>query len=66
MYEAGESSATDNIIDRVNLFINRNTNETDFAGDFVFVGFWEEMHPYPAGVNNSILAEEYLNYVSRP
>ena len=63
MYSSGESEDTDNIIDTVNQFINANTNETDFVGTFVFVGFWEEMHPYPAGAS-SILAEPYLSSVS--
>ena len=63
MYETGESSATDDVIDRVNTFINMNTNETGFIGNFMFVGFWEEMHPYPAG-QSPIHTEAYLNYVS--
>ena len=65
MYSSGDSESqnTDDIIDTVNQFINANTNETDFVGTFVFVGFWEEMHPYPAGAS-SIQAEPYLNSVS--
>ena len=63
MYSTGDSSVTDDIIDRINQFINTNTNETNFAGTFVFVGFWEEMHPYPAGAG-SIQAQPYLNHVS--
>ena len=62
MYSTGDSAVTDDIIDDVNTFINTNTNETDFVGNFLFVGFWEEMHPYPAGAS-SIQAEPYLNHV---
>lgn len=63
MYEIGDSSHTDHIIDRVNNFINMNTNETDFVGNFTFVGFWEKMHPFPAG-DSPEQAEEYLDHVS--
>ena len=63
MYSTGESDTTDDIIETVNSFINMNTNETDFAGDFIFVGFWEGMHPYPAGASES-QAAPYLNFVS--
>ena len=63
MYRTGDSSATDDIIQDVNAFINLNTNETNFAGNFIFVGFWEEMHPYPAGAS-PIQAAPYLNSVS--
>ena len=63
MYSTGDSNITDEIIDHINEFINLNTNETDFVGNFVFVGFWEEMHPYPAGASDS-QAQPYLSHVS--
>ena len=63
MYSTGDSTLTDDIIDNVNTFINTNTNETDFVGNFVFVGSWSEMHPYPAGASPA-LAEPYLDNVS--
>ncbi|CAI8033001.1 Low-density lipoprotein receptor-related protein 6, partial [Geodia barretti] len=50
-YSTEESTETDDIIARVNEFINTNTEETNFAGNFVFVGNWREMHPYPAGAS---------------
>ena len=64
MYSTGEGPATDTIIQTINDFINDNTNETNFAGTFVFVGFWEEMHPYPAGAS-ATQAQPYLNHVSQ-
>ena len=63
MYSTGDRADTDDIIQTVNDFINVNTNETNFAGNFVFVGFWEEMHPYPAGASDT-QAAPYLNHVS--
>ena len=63
MYSIGDGAAADDIIQRVNDFINANTVETDFEGNFIFVGFWEEMHPYPAGAS-PIQAEPYLDSVS--
>ena len=65
MYTIGDSSVTDDTIQTVNAFINKNTNETDFVGNFVFVGNWSEMHPYPAGASD-FQALPYLNYVSVP
>ena len=62
-YTVGDSAETDIIIADVNTFVNMNTNETDFSGNFVLVGFWEEMHPYPAGANQ-VQAEPYLDSVS--
>ena len=63
MYSTGDDATTDDIIENVNNFINMNTNETDFTGNFVFVGFWEGMHPYPAGASET-QAGPYLNFVS--
>ena len=63
MYRTGDDAAADGIIQTVNDFINANTVETDFEGNFIFVGFWEEMHPYPAGAS-PIQAEPYLDSVS--
>ena len=63
MYSTGDDATTDNIIESVNSFINMNTEEIDFAGNFVFVGTWSEMHPYPAGASEQ-LAEPYLENVS--
>ena len=63
MYRTGDDAAADDIIQTVNDFINANTVETDFEGNFIFVGFWEEMHPYPAGAS-PIQAEPYLDSVS--
>ena len=63
MYSTGDRADTDNIIQTVNDFINVNTNETNFAGNFIFVGNWKEMHPYPAGASE-FQAAPYLNMVS--
>ena len=63
MYTLGESTQTNDIIGRVNDFINLNEDE-DFAGNFVFVGTWSEMHPYPAGASE-FQAAPYLNNVSK-
>ena len=64
MYSTGDGDTTDDIIQSVNEFINANTNETDFAGTFLFVSFWEGMHPYPAGASPD-QAAPYLNFVSQ-
>ena len=65
MFALGDSPLTDDIIGRVNDFININVeNASSFAGSFVFVGSWSEMHPYPAGANEQ-QAIPYLNNVSR-
>ena len=61
-YSSGDSTGTDDVIATVNDFINTNTNETDFAGNFVFVGNWREMHPYPAGASLE-QAEPFLDMV---
>ena len=63
MYSTGESDTTDDIIKTVNSFINMNTNETDFVGNFTFIGTWSEMHPYPAGASEE-QAQPYLGNVS--
>ena len=63
MYSTGDTPTTDDIIDMVNNFINNNTNETDFVGHFMFVGFWEETHPFPAG-SSETQAAPYLTSVS--
>ena len=62
-YSTGETSDTDATISEINTFLNMNTNETDFSGDFVFISFWEEMHPYPAGASAG-QAGPYLMHVS--
>ena len=62
MYSSGESEDTDDIIDTVNQFINENTEDSSFNGTFLFVGFWEGMHPFPAGADPS-LATPYLDSV---
>ena len=63
MYSTGDSSATDDIINRINAFINANVDsETNFAGNFAFIGNWTEMHPFPAGAS-VILAAPYLEHV---
>lgn len=64
MYSTGDSTATDDIIQNVNTFIRDNTDDTTFTGTFMFVGFWEGMHPYPAGSDSS-LATPYLESVSQ-
>ena len=62
MYSVGDGLSTDAIIDRINSFINTETNNTNFMGSFVFVATWSEMHPYPAG-QDLIYAEPYLSMV---
>ena len=62
-YSTEESTETDDIIARVNEFINTNTEETNFAGNFAFVGNWREMHPYPAGASQ-LQAAPFLDMVS--
>ena len=64
MYAAGASAATDEIIARVNTFVRDNYDDNAFVGTFMFVGFWEGMHPYPAG-EDPVLSNSYLNSVSR-
>ena len=59
MYSVGDGLS---IIDRINSFINTETNDTNFMGSFVFVATWSEMHPFPAGVNLTY-AEPYLSMV---
>ena len=63
MYSTGDTDVTDAIIQDVNNFINLNTNDTNFVGNFIFVGTWSEMHPYPAGASEE-QAQPYLNNVS--
>ena len=62
MYSTGDSQTTDDIIERINEFINEN-EDSDFAGNFTFIGTWTEMHPFPAGAS-AILAAPYLEQVS--
>lgn len=62
MYSTGDSNATDENIDSVNDFIHVNEHDTNFKGTFMFVGFWEGMHPYPAG-SDPALATPYLTSV---
>ena len=62
MYSTGDSDTTDDIIQSVNEFIRVNENDDNFDGTFLFVGFWEGMHPYPAGADPA-LATPYLNNV---
>lgn len=62
-YSTGDNAATDDIIARVNEFVNTNTDEVDFTGNFVFVGNWREMHPYPAGAG-PVQAQPFLDMVS--
>ena len=62
MYSTGDSPATDDIIGSVNDFLSTNGYGDDFVGTFMFVGFWEGMHPYPAG-SDPTLAAPYLNSV---
>ena len=63
MYSTGDSSETDDLINRVSIFVSITTNTTNFNGNFVFVANWIEMHPYPAGVSPQG-GVPYLNMVS--
>ena len=64
MYSTGDNSETNAIIGNINTFVNENApNGTGFVGNFVFVGNWREMHPYPAGASET-QAEPFLTMVS--
>ena len=49
MYSVGDRLTSDEVIERINIFIRNNTHHKSYNGNFVFVGNWSDLPPYPAG-----------------
>ena len=58
-FEKGRSRNDDDILDKVNRYLNLNNFTQSFAGTFMILAEWQNAHPYPHGSRYFYYFEKY-------
>ena len=65
VHSMGESSSSNDYLERVSSLVNSEEDDPDFIGSWMIVATWDNVHPFPHGSSpEQDRADPYLQSVS--